>query len=155
MVSQDLTRIENLERGLTVKQTEKLQAVRHQMELAIARQYGARLHQIMVDKLVREMIVRPEVLAHLEGVTVTELPTDLVGWTRLACDAVGDCELSQRSLAASDDALKTGLTNEVLRRIPRAEKMSMARAGTLDNYVAAELEIRMEVELNRSSPIGT
>lgn len=148
MGTYDLNHIENLERGLSQPQAEKLGKVRQNLALSLAREYGNRLSPMMAEKLVREVILRPEVLAHLEGATVAELPSDVGGWARWACDAVSGCELSQRSLAASDDDLRERLKNEVLAEIPRARKMAMARdEGKLDLYVSEQVAQRFEHEI--------
>ncbi|MCM2561001.1 hypothetical protein M8756_01925 [Lutimaribacter sp. EGI FJ00015] len=150
MGTYDLNHVENLERGLTQPQAERLEKVRQNLALSLAREYGSRLSTIMAEKLVREVILRPEVLAHLEGATVVELPSDANGWGRWAREAVSRCELSQRSLAASDDDLRERLKNEVLAEIPRARKMAMARdAGTLDSFVLEQVAQRFEWEISK------
>ncbi|MDE4062284.1 MULTISPECIES: hypothetical protein [Rhodobacterales] len=145
MAAHELNAIENLERGLTKPQAEKLESVRQNMALSLAREYGNRLSSLMAEKLAKEVILRPEVLAHLEGATVAELPSDAAGWAQWARDAVRGCELSQRSLASSDDDLRERLTREVLEEIPRARKMALARdAGRLDAYIAEHVAQRFE-----------
>ena len=156
MGTYDLNRIENLERGLTQPQAEKLVNVRQNLALSLAREYGNRLSPMMAEKLVREVILRPEVLAHLEGATVAELPSDAGSWARWARDAVSGCELSQRSLAASDEDLRERLKNEVLAEIPRARKMAMARdEGKLDCYVSEQVAQRFEHEIAKGYGHGT
>jgi hypothetical protein len=147
---ENLTKIENLERGLTAPQVQKLEAVRHKIAVALARQYGTRLAPFMADKLEREVILRPEVLAHVEGATVAELPTDATGWGLWAKQAVEADEFALRSIASSDDDLRQRLANEVLASIPPAKRIAMARdEGTLDQYVAEHVEVRFEQEIAR------
>lgn len=149
MNTQDpLTRVENIERGLTKPQADKAEAVRQNFKLALATEYGKRLSGMMVEKLTREVVLRPEVLAHLENVSVSELPEDSDGWGVWARDAASNCEFSQRSLASSDNDLRERLTKEVLDSIPRAKKMTMARdQGTLDAYVETEVDRLFEREM--------
>ncbi|WP_027237201.1 hypothetical protein [Leisingera caerulea] len=145
MAAHELNTIENLERGLTPPQVEKLEKVRQNMALSLAREYGNRLSPLMTEKLAQEVILRPEVLAHLEGATVAELPSDPSGWAQWARDAVSECEFSQRSLASSDDELRERLTREVLAEIPRARKMALAReAGKLDAFITEQVAQRFE-----------
>ena len=52
MGTYDLNRIENLERGLTQPQAEKLEKVRQNLALSLAREYGNRLSNVMAEKLI-------------------------------------------------------------------------------------------------------
>ena len=126
-----LNQVEQLEAALTLKQITKLEAVRRSVEIALARQYGSRLSPIVTDMLVKDVILRPDVLAHLEGATVAELPSDTVGWNRIACALVDADELAQRNLSFNDAELRQRLRNEALASISPHRRLSLAREGKL------------------------
>jgi len=144
-----MNHIEQLEAGLTSKQLEKLTAVRRSIEIALARQYGNRLAPIIIDKLVKDLILRPDVLAHLEGSTIRELPSAAYGWNTLARELVEADELAQRNLSYSDGALRERLQVEALASIQPQHRISLAREGKLDELIAARVARALEVQVHR------
>jgi hypothetical protein len=145
----NLNHIEQLEAGLTLKQVTKLEAVRRSAEIALARQYGSRLSPIVTDMLVKDMILRPDVLAHLEGATVAELPSDTVGRNRIACELVDADELAQRNLSFNDAELRQRLRNEVLASISPQRRISLAREGKLDELLEKQVEQALDAQVRR------
>lgn len=145
----NLNHIEQLEAGLTSKQSEKLSAVRRSVEIALARQYGTRLASIISDKLVKDSILRPDVLAHLEGATVAELPDEAAGWDRFARDMVEADELAQRNLAFSDAELRERLRGEALASINPQRRISLARDGKLDDLLDSQVEQALDAQVRR------
>jgi hypothetical protein len=144
-----LNHTEQLEAGLQPGQLEKLTAIRRNVEIALARQYGTRLAPIISDKLVREAILRPDVLAHLEGAAVAELPSEAAGWGRFARDMVEADELAQRNLAFSDAELRERLKGDALASISPQRRMSLAREGKLDELLDAQVEQALDVQVRR------
>jgi len=145
----NLNHTEQLEAGLTSKQWEKLTAVRRNVEIALARQYGTRLAPIISDKLIKESILRTDVLAHLEGATVAELPRDAAGWDRFARDIVETDELAQRNLAFSDAELRERLRGEALASISPQRRISLAREGKLDELLDTQVEHALNAQDRR------
>jgi hypothetical protein len=140
----NLNHVEQLEAALTLKQISKLEAVRRNVEVAIARQYGNRLSPIVSDMLLKDVILRPDVLAHLEGATVTEMPGDAVGWNRIACELVDADELAQRNLSFNDAELRQQLRNEALLSISPHRRLSLAREGKLAAILDTMIEEALE-----------
>ena len=145
----NLNHTEQLEAGLTSKQWEKLTAVRRNVEIALARQYGTRLAPIISDKLIKESILRTDVLAHLEGATVAELPRDAAGWDRFARNIVETDELAQRNLAFSDAELRERLRGEALASISPQRRISLAREGKLDELLDTQVEHALNAQDRR------
>lgn len=144
-----MNHIEQLEAGLTSKQSEKLTAVRRNVEIALARQYGNRLASIISEKLIKDTILRPDVLGHLEGATVAELPRDAAGWDRFARDMVEADELAQRNLAFSDAELRQRLRGEALASINPKRRISLAREGKLDELLDTQVEQALDAQARR------
>ena len=146
MSTDNYTRVAAIESGLTAPQRAKLDIVRHNMALGLARKYGDRLAQIMCDKLVAEVVLRPEVIAELEGVdaTLAGVPNSVSGWAEWATDAVAACALSQRSIAASDNELKVQLEHEAMAAVPPTRRRSMPREGTWDAHIASRVAAALE-----------
>ena len=145
----NLNHTQQLEAGLTSKQWEKLTAVRRNVEIALARQYGTRLAPIISDKLIKESILRTDVLAHLEGATVAEMPRDAAGWDRFARDIVETDELAQRNLAFSDAELRERLRGEALASISPQRRISLAREGKLDELLDTQVEHALNAQDRR------
>lgn len=144
-----MNHIEQLQAGLTSKQSEKLTAVRRNVEIALARQYGTRLASIISDKLINDTILRPDVLAHLEGATFAELPRDAAGWDRFARGMVEADELAQRNLAFSDAELRERLRGEALASINPQRRISLARDGKLDELLDTQVEQTLNAQVRR------
>lgn len=144
-----MNHIEQLEAGLTSKQAEKLTAVRRNFEIALARQYGNRLASIISDKLIKDTILRPDVLAHLEGATVAELPRDAAGWDHFAREMVEADELAQRNLAFSDTELRERLRGEALASMSPQRRIALAREGKLDELLDTEVEHALDAQARR------
>lgn len=100
----------------------------------------------MMSKLTHELILRPEIVAHLEGID-TELPANSAQWRVLAVQSVANCELSQRSIQASDQELKQQIIHDALAALPPQVRMSRARNGSLDDYLASVVEEQLETRL--------
>jgi hypothetical protein len=145
----NLNHIEQLEHGLTAKQLEKLETVRRSVEVALARQYGTRLTPIISDKLVKDSILRPDVLAHLEGATVAELPCNAAGWDHFARGMVEADELAQRNLIFSDAELRERLRGEARAAIPPQRRISLAREGKLDELLETQVEQALYAQVHR------
>jgi hypothetical protein len=146
MTDNNYGRVSAIEDGLTAPQAAKLAGIRQNMALALARRYGERLAPIMSDKLVSEVILRPEVIADLEGVDkeLAGVPTTRAGWAEWATDAVAACELSRRSIAASDHELRVQLEQDALAAVPAAQRLSMARRGTLGEHIEQRVDAALE-----------
>lgn len=145
----NLNHTEQLEAGLSSKQAEKLTAVRRSVEIALARQYGTRLTAIISEKLIKDTVLRPDVLAHLEGATVAELPRDAAGWDRFAREMVETDELAQRNLAFSNAELRERLRGEALASISPQRRISLAREGKLDELLDTQVEHALDAQARR------
>jgi len=140
---------EQLKAGLTSKQSEKLTAIRRNVEIALARQYGTRLASIISDKLIKDTILRPDVLAHLEGATVAELPNNSAGWDRFARELVKADELAQRNLTFSDAELRERLRGEALASMSPQRRIALAREGKLDELLDTQVEHALDAQARR------
>ncbi len=138
-----LSRIETQLAVMPPHQRKRLEEVQRLGELALARTFGNRLPARVSARLIEGMALSPEVLCSIGG-GVNELPTDQAGWNRWAADAVNADTLSKMAVDAADMELAESLTKSVLESIPPSKRISMARLGTLDEYVASAVKAELE-----------
>lgn len=144
--TKDVTaRVERLTSGLTNTQAERLRTIQLKTQVAIAKKYGSRLNDSIVDKITGELILRPDVLCSVAG-GIDEMPTDSAAWARYAEEVTGAEPLAAMNLIYSDAAEKQRIRQKVLDKMDPATKMNMARNGTIDSHldrvVQTELDAR-------------
>ena len=138
-----LSRIEALIDVMPPHQIKRLDEVKRQGELALARTYGYRLQPDIVARIVANLSLNPSVLCTIGG-GVNELPTSAQGWDAFMKTAVEAEPLGKMSLDHSDAALKETFRNEELAKLKGADKLAMSRAGTLDGYIENLVQERIE-----------
>ena len=129
--SRILTQLE----GLTHTQKERLNAAKHATEVALARVYGPRLNEAISKRIVAGIVLQPEVLCTISG-GMNELPTTQEAWDSYARVLAEDEPLAKLSIDHSDSQLKEGIRAEAEQAIRPADRIKMARAGTLDDHLA-------------------
>lgn len=144
--TKDVTaRLERLTSGLTNTQAERLRTIQLKTQVAIAKRYGARLNDSIVDKITSELILRPDVLCTVAG-GLDESPKNATEWARFAEEVTGAEPLAAMNLIYSDAAEKQRIRQKVLDKMDPATKMNMARNGTIDRHldrvVQSELDAR-------------
>lgn len=137
------SRIDALLETTPPHQLRRLEVERHQAALALARVFGHRLHAAVADRIVDGLILDPSTLCTIGG-GVRELPNDARGWDAWARAAAEKEPLAKLSIDHSDAALKEELRRDVLKGIRPERRISMARAGSLDSFVEAEVKTRIE-----------
>ena len=138
-----LSRIETQLAVMPPHQLKRLQAAQRQGELALARTFGNRLNARVSERIVAGMVLDPAVLCTIGG-GVNELPTDAKGWDAWARTAIEREPLAKLSIDHSDAQLREELRRDVLDSIRPEQRISMARAGTLDAFVESEVKTRIE-----------
>lgn len=139
----DLAQIERLSAGLTLDQGKRLDQIKSHVKVALARKYGNDLNEMMVDALINEAICHPIVLMGVEGLP-NAVPEDRNGWDALAADIVAENELAQRCIAFSREARVNELRQVELEKLPPQQRISLARSGKLDAYIAARVRNQVE-----------
>lgn len=144
--TKDVTaRVERLTSGLTNTQAERLRTIQLKTQVAIAKKYGARLNDSIVQKITDELILRPDVLCTVAG-GLDESPKNAMEWARFADEVTGAEPLAAMNLIYSDAAEKQRIRQKVLDKMDPATKMNMARNGTIDSHldrvVQSELDAR-------------
>ena len=124
-------------------QAKRLEQAQMNARVALARTFGHRLDARVSERIIEGMILEPEVLCTIGG-GVNELPTDAKGWDRWAKDAASREPLAKLSLEHSDAQLREELRRQALEAIRPEDRLKMARAGTLDTHVDAEVKLRIE-----------
>ncbi|NDW53659.1 hypothetical protein [Aliiroseovarius sp. PrR006] len=139
-----MNHVEALEAGLTATQAIKLDGLRHSFEVALARCYGTKLAPIICRKLTQDLILRPDVLAFLEGAMVEEIPDSIDGWDEIAREMVGKDDLAQRNLRFSNEELRLKILSEIQTSMRPAHRLELARSGELDTYLEARVLDELE-----------
>lgn len=144
--TKDMTaRVERLTSGLTNTQAERLRTIQLKTQVAIAKKYGSRLNDSIVEKITSELILRPDVLCTVAG-GLDESPKDAREWARFAEEVTGAEPLAAMNLIYSDATEKQRIRQKVLDKMDPATKMNMARNGTIDSHldrvVQTELDAR-------------
>ena len=124
-------------------QMKRLEAVKREAELALARKYGYRLDARVSGRIVEGLVLMPEVICAIGG-GVDEMPTNAPEWDRWAEAAVSREPLARLSIDASDAALKEELRQKALADLRPEKRLQMARAGTLDGHI--EIVVREQIE---------
>lgn len=137
------SRIDSLLATTPPHQLKRLEEEQHRAALALARVYGHRLHQAVADRIVEGLVLEPETLVTISG-GVRELPNDAKGWDRWAKQAAEREPLAKLSIDHSDAQLREEFRRDVLDSIRPEQRISMARAGTLDAHVENEVKSRIE-----------
>ena len=138
-----ISRIEALIDAMPPHQEKRLNDVKRQGELALARCYGHDLHPDVAKRIVDNLVLNPAVLCTVGG-GVNELPTSISGWDDFMKTAASAEPLAQASLDYSNAALKEQLRNEELAKLKGPAKIAMARARTLDAYLDDAVQSRLE-----------
>jgi hypothetical protein len=137
------SRIDALLEKTPPHQMKRYREIQRQGELALARVFGGRLHARVSERIVEGMILDPEVLCSIGG-GVNEMPTTTEGWHLWAKRAAAKEPLAALSINHSDAQLREELRRDVLDSIRPEQRISMARAGTLDAFVEGEVKARIE-----------
>ncbi|HCP80147.1 MAG TPA: hypothetical protein DIT67_00615 [Octadecabacter sp.] len=124
-------------------QLKRLDAVRRQAELALARVYGHRLDARVSARIVDGLILSPEVLCTIGG-GVNELPTTVQGWDSFASELAEREPLAKLSLDHSDAQLKEDIRQSTLAAMRPTERLKLARAGTLDSHLDGVFQSQIE-----------
>jgi len=129
-------------------QATRLDAVKRNLELALARTYGNRLDARVCQRIVDGVVLDPACLCTIGG-GVNEMPTTNEGWDQYARQQAKGEPLAVLSIEASDAVLKEEIRDSELQSMRPERRLQLARAGTLDEHlnsvIASKLEIRAGV----------
>jgi hypothetical protein len=142
-----LSRIEALLSVMPPHQIKRLDEVKRQGELAIARRYGHRLNHDVALRVVENLTLDPSVQCTIGG-GVNELPGSAEGWDSFMKTAVEKEPLAMLALDYSDAALKEKIRTEERAKLKPREKMAMAHAGTLDTFLDKLVQERLAARHN-------
>lgn len=117
-------------------QKTRLETEQRELELALARVYGNRLHEEIAKRIVASMTLDPQCLCTIGG-GVRELPNDRTGWDAYARQQAEQEPLAVLSVNAADAALKESIRQAARDALPAARRMAMARSGELDDHLEA------------------
>lgn len=138
-----ISRIEALTDAMPPHQIKRLEEVKHQGELALARCFGHDLHPDVAKRIVDNLTLNPSVLCTIGGGT-NELPISASAWDEFMKDAANAEPLAKASIDHSNAALKEKIRNEELAKMKGPVKMAMARARTLDAHLEDLVKARLE-----------
>jgi len=124
-------------------QLKRLGAAQRNLELALARMFGHRLHQEIASRIIAGMVLDPACLCSVGG-GVNELPTSPQGWDSYARQLANAEPLAKLSIDHSDSKLKETIRNEAEHHMRPEDRIKMARAGTLDDHLAAIVATELE-----------
>lgn len=124
-------------------QLKRLEAAQRNLELALARTFGHRLNQEVASRIVTGMVLDPACLCSVGG-GVQELPNTSQGWDAYARELANKEPLAKLSIDHSDAALKETIRNEAEQRLRPEDRIAMARAGMLDDHLAAIVATELE-----------
>lgn len=131
---------------MSALQKEKLNEIKHALEMSLCRVYGVRLKPDFRDRVIHECVLDPRVLCTVAG-GMNEMPTTANGWDSLAKEMAESDPLVMLNVTHSDEELKTSLRKDALEQIPSKDRMNMARVGTLDSHLDQIVEIELEKRL--------
>ena len=138
-----ISRIEALMDAMPPHQMKRLDEVKREGELALARCYGHDLHADVAKRVVDNLVLNPAVLCTVGG-GVNELPTSASGWDEFMASAVAAEPLAKASIDHSNAALKEKFRNEELAKLKGPVKIAMARARTLEAFLEDAVNARLE-----------
>ena len=124
-------------------QLKRLEAVQRHAELALARVFGHRLDERVSARIIDGLILSPEVLCTIGG-GVNELPTTVQGWDAFMKDAAEQEPLAKLSIDHADAQLKESIRCDALDALKPERRISMARAGTLDDHLDGIVQSTIE-----------
>jgi len=139
----DQNTIGNIKAGLTKHQLRRLDDLHSQVTVELARFYGDRLSQIVVDALVQESTACPEVLASVEGIDGC-MPSSRAEWGAFVKKLVRSNEIARRNLAFSDAKKSEVLRQEELALLRPDQRVTLARNGELDCYLSDRVRGRLD-----------
>lgn len=137
------SRIDQLLSTSTPPQITRYEKLQGKLEVALARNYGAKITPTVTARILEGLILEPEVLGHIGGATVDEMPKTVEGWNALAKKLVDAEPLAQLSIAHSDAERKEAYRNEELQKMNGAQRLAMSRAGNLDDHIEAKVMERI------------
>ena len=129
-----LSQIEHLTSGLTRVQKERLDKIKKNVRIALARQYGNDLNEMMTSVLVSEVICHPTVLMAVEGIS-DAMPSSRDQWDSLAADVVSENEFAKLNIASNREARLSELRHAEAAKLSPQRRLNLARAGELDAYL--------------------
>jgi hypothetical protein len=127
-----LSRIFALTSGTPAHQLNRLEKLKTQFELGLARVAGSKLAPIIVSRMLDSLILSPSVLVHISGSTMSDLPTDSAGWDAFARQAILEEPLAQLCIDSRNQQKLEILRQTYVSGLPIAARISAARNGTLD-----------------------
>ncbi len=125
-------------------QMKRYEAIQQKTENALYRVHGNRLSPQVIDRMVAGLILEPSVLCSIGSSEINEMPSDNMGWDRMARDLVEREPLAQLSIQHSDAELKEKLRQEITAAINPSQRLAMARSGELDNYVDQRVTAKLD-----------
>ena len=145
------SRIDKLINSSLPHQLQRLEDVKRRADQAIRQTFGYRLKDVVIDRILDSLVLEPEVLAHIGGATIRELPEDSdgKGWNQFVQKLVDKEPIARLNIESSDMALRETLRQKYLAEMKPSDRMAGARAGTLD----AALDAKVTAEIQRRSGI--
>ncbi|MDB5659102.1 MAG: hypothetical protein JWS10_1717 [Cypionkella sp.] len=128
-------------------QLDRLKPLEHQLELALARVAGTKLAPIVINRMLESLLLHPEILIHISGSEMAELPSNAEGWNAFAHDAIKTEPLAVLCIESRDATRREELKQIYIAGLKLTDRITKARDGTLD----AAAESYVVVELQRSA----
>ena len=125
-------------------QMDRLRPLQHSLELGLARVAGSKLAPIVVARILESLILHPEVMVHMAGSALAELPKTPDGWDAFALEQIRSEPLAVLCLESRDANRREVLRQTYISGLKPTDRMTKARDGTLDtaaeSYITAELQ---------------
>ena len=138
------SRLHALRTSSPKRQLDRLKPLEHQLELALARVAGTKLAPIVVNRMLESLLLHPEILIHISGSEMAELPSTAEGWNAFARDAIKSEPLAVLCIESRDANRREELKQAYISGLKPTDRMTKARDGTLDSeaecYITAELQ---------------
>lgn len=145
----DAERTTEIEASLTPKERARADNIRSEIKLALARQYPS-LPPILSDALTRDSIGDKALFLSIMGLDGG--PKTPAEYDQIAREMVLADELAVNAVNIANETAVRAARDEALRALSPTRRMSMARAGTLDDYLddTAKLAVQTDAAEARS-----
>ena len=127
-----LSRIFALTSGTPAHQLDRLEKLKTQFELGLARVAGSKLAPIIVSRMLAGLILNPEILVSISGSTMADLPKDSQGWDEFARREIENEPLAQLCIDSRNAQKIEVLRQTYVAGLSPSARISAARAGILD-----------------------
>lgn len=140
------SRIYNVRSNLTEKESSRVREVEHSLELALARQFGNRLDDLIISDLLSEIVLDADILAYATAGIEIGLPKDAAAWNQFARDQVERHRFAKLNLEFSDEKRRAELKAQFVDEMRPERRMELARSGQLDAHLKQDVDEALQRE---------